>query len=277
MKSLKIAALGVLLCGSCLFHAGCGQSREEEKLQPVVAVKVATAETARIRRALKAPATVWPREQANISARITSPIRELRARKGDAVEKDQVLAILENRDLVAQEQEAVAAVADAEANLQRTMGGSLPTEIERARGQLETAEATHNLSQKVYDRRSELYKQGAIPGRDFLQSQTELAQAKTACDVARKSLDLLQTQSGEEDIAIARSRIEQAKARLNNVRAQLQFSELRSPFMGTITDQLQYPGDMAQPGATTFTVMDLSAVTARAQVPETEVADVKVV
>ena len=263
--------LAVLLC-----FAGCGKKEEEEaKPKPLVSVKVAAAETADIRLSVKAPASLWPREQANISARITAPIRELRAHKGDTVSKGQVLAVLEDRDLAAQREESAAAVTDAEANLQKTTGGSLPTDIERARGQVETTEAALNQAQKVYERRSELFKQGAIPGRDLLQSQTELAQAKTNADVAKKSLELLRTQSGEKDVAIAHSKVAQAKAHLNAAQAQLQFTELRSPFAGTVTEQLLYPGDMAQPGSPVFTVMDLAVVNARAQVPEDQLSRVR--
>src|SRR5690349_17760299 len=94
--------LAVLLC-----FAGCGKKEEEEaKPKPLVAVKVATAETADIRLAVKALASLWPREQANISARITAPIRELRVHKGVTVAKDQVLVVLESRDLMAQREEA---------------------------------------------------------------------------------------------------------------------------------------------------------------------------
>ena len=50
--------------------------------------------------------------------------------------------------------------------------------------------------------------------------------------------------------------VDQAKARLDQANAQVAFTDLRSPFAGTITEQFQYPGDMAQPGTPTFTVME---------------------
>ncbi len=254
--------------------AGCGK-QEEAAPKPLVSVKVAKAEVQTVHLTVTAPATLWPREQASVAARITAPIRELRARKGDNVVAGAVLAVLEDRDVRAQREEATAAVADAEANLQKTMAGTLPADIERARGQVATAEAALNLAQEVYKRRADLFKLGAIPQRDLLQSQTELAQAKTNFEVSRRSLELLQQQSSERDIAMARSRVEQARARLSQVNVQLQYTELRSPFAGTITDQSQFPGDMASPTTPTFTVMDLDTVIARAQVPESQVGPVR--
>ena len=123
---------------------------------------------------------------------------------------------------------------------------------------------------KFYDRRRQLFEQGAIPQRDVLVSETELAQAKANHEVAKKSLDLLQTQSRDKDILMARSKVEQAQARLSLVKTQLDFAEIRSPFPGTITEQFMFPGDMAKPDAPIFTVMDLSVAVARTQIPDSE-------
>jgi len=258
----------------CVFLAAC--SRENEtKPEPVVEVKAARTEVADLDVTVHAPAAVFPRQQANIASRVTSPIRELRARKGDSVSAGQVLAVLENRDVRAQQQEALAALEDATAQLQKISTGTLPTDIERARGQLATAEAALNQARKIYDRRAELFKLGAIPARDLLVSQTELANANANHEVARRSLELLETQSREKDIRIAESRVAQARARLAQVEALLQFTELRAPFAGTITEQLLYPGDMAKPETSLFTVMDLAVAVARAQVPEAEAREIR--
>jgi HlyD family secretion protein len=241
-----------------------------------VEVKVAKAATADVRIIVRASASVFAREQANISSRLTAPIRKLLVRKGDSVAAGQVLAQLDNQDLLAQRDEAVAAVTDADANLQRVSSGTLPTDIERARGQAVSAEAALNQAQKIYDRRHQLFDQGAIPQRDLLVSQTDLVQANVAAEVARKSLDLLQNQSRDKDILIAKSKVEQAQARLSFVKAQLEFAEIRSVSAGTITEQFMFAGDMAKPDAPLFTIMDLSIVVGRAQIPESEAGAVRV-
>src|SRR5215468_6663037 len=254
-----------------LLIVGCKARSEEEKApKPVVEVKTAKAEVTDLELTVRAPATIFPREQANIASRVTARIVKLNARKGAAVAAGQLLAVLENNDLIAQRDEAKAAITDAEANLQKTAAGTVPADIERARGQVATTKAALDQSQKIYDRRKDLYEKGAIPQRDLLLSETELAQAKTAHDVAQKSLDLLEKQSGDKDIRIAQSRLDQAKARLAGIIAQLEFTEIRSPFTGVITEQMMFPGDMAKPDAPIFTVMDLSIAVARAQTPEAE-------
>ncbi|MFB3779552.1 MAG: efflux RND transporter periplasmic adaptor subunit [Bryobacteraceae bacterium] len=264
----------LLLFLPLLSLTGCG-SREEGPPKTIVDVKVAKAGVADVQSAVRAPAFVFAREQANISSRVTAPIRKLLVRKGDGVAAGQLLAQLDNRDLMAQRDEAAAAVSDAEANLERVTSGTLPTDIERARGQLAAAEAALNQAQKFYDRRRQLFEQGALPQRDLLISETELAQAKANHEVARKSLDLLQNQSRERDIRMAKSKVEQSRARLAAITAQLDFTEIRSSSAGTITEQFMFPGDMAKPDAPIFTVMDLSVAVARAQIPDSEAAGVR--
>jgi RND family efflux transporter MFP subunit len=191
-----------------LLLLGCRSSPAEPEAKPVVTVKVARATLGDVEEKIVAPATVFPREKANITSAMTAPIRALHARKGDRVAKGQVLAELENRELVAQRGEAAAAA---------------------------------RAAQVLRDRRQQLYQQGAIPERDLLAAQTEVAQAT---------------------------------ARLERIDAQLRFSELRSPFAGSVTEQFLYAGDMVKPDTPVFTVVDLGVAVARAQVPEAEVAGV---
>jgi HlyD family secretion protein len=248
---------------------------KDEVAKPVVAVKIVRAERGDVDLKVTGSAAIFPREQSNVSARLTVPIRELRARKGDSVRQGQTLALLEDRDIRAQRDEAVAAAADTQASLEKLRSGTLPNDIERARGQVVTAEAAFQLAQRNYDRRKDLFAQGAIPQRDLNVSEAELAQSRANLDVARRALDLLQNQTGERDIRSAESRLQQAQARVASIDAQLAFTELKSPLSGTITEQMAYPGDMARPDAPIFTVVDLSVAVARAQVPESEAAAVR--
>src|SRR5262249_34880078 len=117
-----------------LFLPACAR-RDEGETKPIVSVQVAPVELQTIKISVSAPATIFPRQQANIASRLTAPIRSLKVRKGDMVSAGQLLAVLENRDLQAQKEEAAAGVIDAQASLQKTAAGTLPTDVERARGQ----------------------------------------------------------------------------------------------------------------------------------------------
>jgi multidrug efflux pump subunit AcrA (membrane-fusion protein) len=211
---------------SILILAGC-RSADEPATAPVIDVSLAPVELADLALSVRAPASIYGRQQASLNARLTAPIRRLLVRKGDTVSSGQLLAQLDDRDLIAQRDEAAAAFAEAQANLARVSSATVPADIQRARGQLAISEAGLNQARKIQERRAELFRQGAIPQRDLLLSQTELAQAQANYDVARSSLDLLVNQSKDKDIRIAQSHLDQAQAHLALLSAQLGFTSLR--------------------------------------------------
>jgi HlyD family secretion protein len=239
--------LTVLAC--CFLLAGCSQQNEEAETKPVVQVKVMQATGADVPLSVAAPATIYPRQQASVASKITAPIRTLLVKTGDAVVAGQVLARLENRDLVAQRTEA----------------------LDKARADAASAEAALAQAEKDLERRQKLYDQGALPARDLLVTQTAAAQAKASHDAARRYLDLLQGATSGAPGATEPPNAESGTAFLNT---QIEFTEIRSPFAGVVTEQFQYPGDMAKPEVPILTVMDLDVAVARAQIPEAEIAGV---
>jgi len=259
-----------------LMSGACAGVEEDTEADALVSVTVTRVETTDLDIEVRASATVYALEEARIASPLTARIRSLDARTGDRVESGQILAELENGDLVARRREAVAAVEDARATLEKISAGTLPGDVERARAQVRAAEAALELAQSNRDRRAELYEQGAIPQRDLQVSQTELAQASASADVARTDLRVLEEQAGQRDIEIAQSRLEQAQSRLELVEAQLGYTEIRSPFAGTITEQFLFPGDMAGPDSPLFRIADLSTAVARAQVPEADARAIRV-
>ena len=264
---MKRSLLPILAAAIVL--GGCSKKDEAEP-KPVVEVKLAQATVEEVEQSITGPATVFPVSQAGVAARNIAPIRQLLVKKGDNVSAGQALAVLESRDMTAARNEALASVSESEETLQKTTAGTLPSDLERARGQLVAAEAAYRQADAIYKRRKSLFEDGAIPQRDLLVSETDLATTKANYDVARTSYDLLKNQSNGRDIQIAKSRVEQAKARLALTDAQLSYARITAPFAGTITEQFMFPGDMARPDAPVFTVSDLSRAVARAQIPESD-------
>ena len=252
---------------------GCSKKDEAEP-KPEVEVKLAPATVEDVEQSITGPATVFPVAQAGVAARNSAPIQRLLVRKGDNVSAGQTLAVLESRDVTAAKNEAAANVTEAEQNLQKTTAGTLPSDLERARGQMVAAEAAYKQADAIQKRRKSLFDEGAIPQRDLLVAETDLATTKANYEVAKLSYDLLKNQSNERDIRIARSHVEQSKARLAQADAQLAYTQITAPFAGTVTEQFMFPGDMARPDAPVFTVSDLSKAVARAQIPESDSAPI---
>lgn len=257
-----------LLFITALAWSGCANSEEAPGPDLVVAVRTAQATVQDVEETVNAPATVFPIAEARVAPKSTAPIARLAVRKGDRVSRGQPLAWLRSEDLDAQLAEAKAQVTDAEATLEKVSSGTLPTEIERAMGEVERTDAALAEAKQIFERRQTLVAEGALPERDLLLAKTQYEQAQTANRVAKSALDLLSNQSHLQDIRIVESRLEQARARLKLVEAQLGYTRIDSPSNGVVTEQFLYPGDMARPDAPVFTVMDLSVAVARGQFPE---------
>src|ERR1700729_1835546 len=263
---------GVLLALSVL--AGCG-SAEKEK-EPVVTVQTQPAERQSVSQFVSAEAVVFPLKQATVSPKITSTIADFKVQRGSRVKQGQLLAILENKDLAAQ---AVASKGDfdqADATYAITVNAGVPQQIQKAELDAAAAKSAFEAAQKVFDSRNDLFQQGAIPRRDFDSADVALAQARSQNEQAQKQLADLQRMGKEQLLKAAEGTKESAEGHYNAATAQLSYSEIRSPIDGVVTDRPLYVGDLAIANQPVLTVMDISALVAKAHIPQTDATQLKV-
>ncbi len=254
---------------------GCRSGSDPDK-KVIVNVSVQRAEARDVPLIVSAPATVFGKSEAHISARITASVQQVLVHKGEPIKAGQTLAVLDRRDLEAQHEDAVASMQNAEAALERTQHASIPLQLTQARGDLRAKTAALDLAKKVYERRKQLFAEGAISGRDLQTSEAELAQAQANFDAAQTNLDAVEKHTSADDLRTARNNLAQFQARESLAAANLSFAEIRSPFAGTVTEQLVFPGDLASPGTQMFIVAAMSTAVARAQVAADQVTGVKV-
>jgi len=101
-------------------------------------------------------------------------------------------------------------------------------------------------------------------------------QAKAQYETAKQHLDALESVSKLEQIKTAAAQVEAAKAHAQASEALVSYSEIRSPLTGVIADRALYPGEMAAAGLPLLTIMDVSRVVARVNVPQGEAGYLKV-
>src|SRR5262249_21079841 len=115
-----------------LLIVGCKARSEEEKApKPVVEVKTAKAEVTDLELTVRAPATIFPREQANIASRVTARIVKLNARKGAAVAAGEMFGGVGKKKPPAPPGKRESAVPGPETNLQKNAASHCPPEIKR--------------------------------------------------------------------------------------------------------------------------------------------------
>ncbi len=182
------------------------------------------------------------------------------------------------------------------------MSGPSVTEQQsiEASGQIEAAQTANistrvmgyitKLNVKVGDHVSSGQVLGNISNQDILakkaQSNAMVSEAEASLKNARKDYDrytnLSQQQSASakemDNITLlynaAQSRLEGAKQARNEINAMLEYTVLKAPFSGVITQKLADAGSMANPGMPILTIEQTGSYQVSASVAESEISGV---
>ena len=216
-------------------------------LQP--APEVATAVAARVYPAqayavLNASGYVVAQRKAAVSSKSTGRLAYLGVEEGSRLKKGEILATLENEDLMAARDQSAAQIKEAQAGL--------------AQAQAELHDA--NLQ---FDRFKTLVAKDLVARQDY----------DTA--VARRD-------KAVAGLAQARARINTARAGLANSQAALEYSYIRSPFDGVVLTKYAEVGEVVAPfgaavnaRAAVVTMADLNSLMVEADVAESNLDKVK--
>ena len=258
-----------------LVLASCGK-KDEKEAEPVVPVQVTAVRQDSIRRIVTADAVLYPHNQASVTPKVSAPVRKFQVNRGDHVREGQVLAVLENRDLSAAARESKGLYEQAAANYRATSSASLPVQITTAQANLQAAKEALDAAKKLLDSREQLFKENALARRQVDEAQVAYVQARSQFETAQEQMKTLQSVGKEEQIKAAKAQADASEAHYNGAEAQLGYTEIHSPITGVITDRPIWEGEMASAGTPLLTVMDVSRVVARANIPLEQAGTLKV-
>src|ERR1700722_7899513 len=140
----------ISLFAFALLLSACGKKQEAEVASPPT-VQVTSVTQNTIRRIVRGDGILFPLEQANVVPKITAPVSKFYVHRGDHVREGQLVAELENKDLVGAAKEAKTAIDVAESNLRATEGSTIPEAVVKAQTDLEAARQARASSKKVLD------------------------------------------------------------------------------------------------------------------------------
>ena len=263
------------LAASTLALPGCAKKSEAEAAEAPAPVQVTSVTQENILRVVDADGVLFPIDQASIMPKISAPVAKFSVNRGDHVRSGQLLATLENRDLSAAVAESQGQLNQAKSNLRSTSAGAVPEQTAKAQADVQSAQEALDAAKKLLDSRQELLKQGAIARKNVDDAQLAYFQAKSQLDTAKEHLRVLQSVAGEEQVKTAQAQVEAAQGHLQSAEAQVAYSEVRTPISGVVADRPINAGEMANPGSPLLTVMDISRVVARVNVPQAQAGSVK--
>jgi len=195
-------------------------------------------------------------------------VQKFYVQRGSKVKAGQLLATLENKDLEAAALDNQGTYTAAQATYETATRATAPEDYTKAQLDLTQAKATLDLNQSIVNARSQLFGQGAIPGRDLDTAKAALVQAQATYDIAKQHFEAVQQVSRKAALENAKGQLNSAKGKYLGAQAQLSYTEIRSPINGVVTDRPLFAGETAAAGTPVITVMDTSALLAKLHIAQ---------
>jgi multidrug resistance efflux pump len=258
---------------------GCKKSASDDiadSAATAVSVQAAHPTVGPIAPEIAADAILTPLAAAALSPRISAPIRQEFVQRGAHVRKGELLLTLEDRDLEGNAVDARGAVTSAQAAYANATDAAIPETVQKARLDVDQAKANLDVADRTAQERKRLFTQGAIPGRDVDVSVAAAVQAQAAYDTAVKHLQSVQNTTRHTDAESAQGQLTSARGRLINADAQVEYSSLRSPISGIVTDRPFFPGESVPGGTAAITVMDTSSLIAKLHIAQASAQKLRV-
>ncbi|HZV11881.1 MAG TPA: efflux RND transporter periplasmic adaptor subunit [Candidatus Kapabacteria bacterium] len=225
--------------------------------------------------ALSASGTIETTE-VNIAPKSPGQLIALRVDEGSIVHAGDTIGVIDTTNYVINYQSAVAAEAQAEAQLLLLEHGSRHEDIEQAAAQVEQAKATDQNAQTNYKRIKDLFAVNAATQKQLDDAQTQLATSEADYQAIQKVFEKLKTGSRAEDIDAAKARYDQTKAQADYGLQQLHDCVVTSLVSGTVTHKVANQGEMVGANSTIVTVSVLDPVKLTIYVSDKDLGKVRI-
>jgi RND family efflux transporter MFP subunit len=206
---------------------------------------------------LQTNATLAPFEVADLFAKVTGYVADVRVDIGDHVKAGQVLAVIDLPEMEKQ-------LAEDEAQL-----ASKQSSLETARRQVVHDRANVILRNITFQRQEELFKDHWVAAQAADQARADAAIARADLGVAKANR------------ALAAHQIDLAAATVEKTKTLLAYTQIVAPFDGVVARRLVNGGDLVQPPTGTlmtplFTVQRIDIIRVFCDVPENDVPHVQI-
>jgi multidrug resistance efflux pump len=177
-------------------------------------------------------------DEVHVGSKVSGRIAAVLVKEGQEMKQGQAIIRFESYDLDAKRDDAIAAIAAAEANLQKLENGFRPEEIAEARAQaeaarmtmeaarngprtqeidaaraeLEAANADYEVANSNFTRIGQLARDGISSRQDYDNAKAALDRARGRRDATRQRLNLLLAGTRSEEIGRAEKQYQQALA-----------------------------------------------------------------
>lgn len=271
---LGIGAVVVLVCGGSAAFIGpkiWAAIQEQQKNAKGKAVQVEKATRGDLTRVVSAPGTIKAKSEVQISSRVAAKIEKLPFNEGDPVKAGDIVVQLDANDLRA-------ALEGAKARLLADQAAKKTSEAQAAADEAAIIgiKASLDNAKIEWERQQELFRSGDVSQSELDRAKAELDRQQSTYDARRASL-----KGSQANVEAAEARIKIAEAEVKRAQDNLEYTIIRSPIDGYITQlnvkvgELAVTGTMNNPGTVLMKIADLSEMLVEARLAEVDVNRVK--
>jgi multidrug resistance efflux pump len=235
--------------------------------------------------AVAVPATIEAFWSADLFAKTSGYVAEVKADIGDHVKKGDVLALLRVPELEKNLLQANATLAARKQMLRAAEAATAQAKqaLAVAKQQMASYKAEADFQQVTLKRQEELSAGNAATPQqlDEARSKAEVAKANLGIGQAKIEAAEADVRAAEANRDVAAAQVDVADAAAQEVQALLEYTRVTAPFDGVVTRRHVAPGDLVQAATASrttplFTVEQLDTVRVFCDVPELKVAGVAV-
>ncbi len=270
--NVKRIAVNFVLPLLILAMTGC-RFKKQETTEPVEEKRPQLVRTITISDAQKTETRTFPvfareGQTAKMSFRVIGQLQVFDVKLGQRVKKDEVLAVLDQRDYKLAVDRIKEGLAEAKAGLKAMKTGARAEDVASLEAQLAAAESTLSQAEKQFKRMENLKKDGTV-------SDVQYDMAKAARDTAQAARNTLDAQltkakkgSRQEEIEMMEAKIAGLEIDLTLANNKLTDTELKAPFDGIVSEKFFDNHEIPAPGIPVLTIVDTQTIEAALSVPK---------
>ncbi|MFZ5593227.1 MAG: HlyD family secretion protein [Pseudomonadota bacterium] len=212
-----------------------------------------------------------PGLEVEVGSDLTARIDKMFVKENDPVEKGQLIARLDGRDIEARLVEAQAGLAVARAKLREVASGSRKEEIQKAAATLERVASEMILARKEYDRRKDLYQRRLIAAASLDESENTLRVAAARVKEVEEEKRLLEKGPKTETVKVYQDSVRRAVSAVEYQRKLLDKTFITAPISGKVIRRYLDEGEIIMPEVAMLAIADVERLRINAEIDETDV------
>lgn len=192
----------------------------------------------------------------DLAAKIPGRVDSLLVKEGQLVQKGQLLATLESKEIDAKVAQAKSVMEAARAQYEMALNGARPEEKEAVEKLFLQAKHQFEFAQKTYERMKKVYQDSVVPQQRMDEIEFKYQAAKEQMEAARAKYQMVLKGARKEQIKAAEALFHQAENAYKEALAYQQETRLTSPITGRVQNVVADAGEIVAAGYPIITLVN---------------------